>query len=326
VKKTLFAGMLALLPLAANAQSSVTLYGIVDTGIVVEGGGPRGWGVNMSSGIQDVSRWGIRGTEDLGNGYSAIFKLEEGILVNNGQSDTAGAAFSRAAYVGLKGAFGTFTAGLDFTPLYLVLSRLTPFGNAFGGSPGQLMAGEKGGTRAPSQLIYYTPKIGGFSGEFAYGFGNVAGSVGDSQQYGFSLSYDIGDLKLQFGHQQVNNATSTDTSRNDLFTARYDFHYVEGYLGFGISRGLGATNSRDVLVGVSKRFLVTNEIYVAYEHKNDINGHVLNANGLIVDYSYTLSKRTNLYLAGFMLSNRKFTTTKFGSGTRELDMGIRHLF
>jgi predicted porin len=327
VKKILVCGALALSPVAAFAQySAVTMYGIVDTGIVLEGGGPKGWGVNMSSGVQDVSRWGIKGEEALGNGVSAIFKLEDGILVNNGQSDTQNAAFSRVAYVGISSRYGTVTAGLDFTPIYLVLSPLTPFGNAFGGSPGQLMAGEKGGTRAPNQIIYHSPDVYGFKANVAYGLGNVPGSIGDSQQFGFSLSYKIGPATFEWGHQQVNNATSSDSSRNDLITARYNFGFAMAHVGFGISRGMGTNNSRDFLIGLSKRIATVHELYVAYEHKNDLNQHLLNASGLIVDYGYFISKRTNLYLAGFMLSNHRFTTTKFGSGTRELDIGIRHLF
>lgn len=327
MKKAFICGALALCPIAAFAQSSgVTLYGIVDTGVAITGGGSKGWGVNMSSGIQDVSRWGIKGEEDLGNGVSAIFKLEDGILVNNGQTDTAGAAFSRVAYVGFSSPYGTVTAGLDFTPIYLVLSPLTPFGNAFGGSPGQLMAGEKGGTRAPNQIIYHSPDLYGFKANIAYGFGNVAGSIGDSQQFGFSLHYKLGPTVFEWGHQQVNNATSSDSSRNDLFTGRYNFGFATAHVGFGVSRGAGTTNSRDFLIGLSKRVATVHEFYIAYQYKNDLNQHRLNATGLIADYGYWLSKRTNLYVAGFMLSNDRFATTKFGTGTRELDLGIRHLF
>jgi len=327
MKKSLLYGALAFSPIAAFAQSSsVTLYGIVDTGIVFESGGPKGWGVNMSSGVQDVSRWGIKGEEVLGGGYSVIFKLEDGILVNNGQTDTANAAFSRVSYVGISSPYGTVTAGLDFTPIYLVLSPLTPFGNAFGGSPGQLMAGEKGGTRAPNQIIYHSPDFYGFKANVAYGFGNVAGSIGDSQQFGFSLSYRIGPATFEWGHQQVNNSTSTDTSRNDLITGRYDFGFATAHVGFGISRGMGTTNSRDFLIGFSKRVAAVHEFYLAYQHKNDLNQHQFNATGIIADYGYFISKRTNLYVAAFWLSNHRFTTTKFGTGDRELDIGIRHIF
>ncbi|MEA3086390.1 MAG: hypothetical protein QOC89_4087, partial [Paraburkholderia sp.] len=83
---------------------------------------------------------------------------------------------------------------------------------------------------------------------------------------------------------------------------------------------------RDFHVGVSKRWNMANELYVAYEYKNDLNGHAMNVSGLIVNYLYFLSKRTNLYVAGMMLSNIRYTTTKYGSGSRELDFGIRHRF
>jgi len=314
-------------PVVAYAQTtSVQVYGIIDTGITYGKGGPKGSELKMDSGIQDVSRWGIRGQEDLGNGMAAIFKLEEGILTDTGASDKAGAMFSREASVGLISRFGTVIAGLQFTPMYKVLSPLTPFGNAFGGSPGQLMSGEKGGTRAANQIIYKTPEINNFRSEFAYSLGEVAGDWTASRQLGFSLSYGPKNTRIEFAHNQKNDATSTNVQKNELLTGRFDLGYFVTHLGFGVDRGPGNVNDRDLLVGVSKKFLGVHEIYFAYQHKNDLNGHFYNADEQIIDYSYTLSKRTNLYVAANRLSNIRFTTPKFSTGNREFDIGIRHRF
>jgi predicted porin len=325
MKKTILLFTFALGPAAGYAQSSVTLYGTVDTGLVLQSGGPKGWGVGMGSGIQDTNRWGMIGTEDLGNGWKTIFKLEEGYLLNNGQASVAGDAFNRGAYVGLSSPYGTLKAGRDYTPTYYTLGRLTPFGNAFSG-PTVLFAGEKGGTWASNQLIYNTSQLGGFNGALSYGFGNVPGSLSDSQQFGFTLGYNAGNLRLEYSHYQLNNTTATSTSREDLLIARYDFGYATAYFGFGADREPGTADFRDFHVGISKRWNVANELYVAYEYKNDLNGHAMNVSGLIVNYVYSLSKLTNLYVAGMMLSNIRYSTTKNGSGSRELDVGIRHLF
>jgi predicted porin len=325
MKKTVLLFAFTLGPAAVYAQSSVTLYGNIDTGFVLQSGGPKGWGVGMGSGVQDTNRWGLTGTEDLGNGWKTIFKLEEGYLSTTGAASVAGDAFNRGAYVGLSSPYGTVKAGRDYTPTYNTLGELTPFGNAFSG-PSVLFAGEKGGTWASNQLIYDTPQLGGFNGVVTYSPGGAPGSLSDSQQFGYTLGYNVGTLRLEYTHYQLNNTTATDTSREDLLIARYDFGYAIAYFGFGADREPGSADFRDFHVGISKTWDVANVMYVAYEYKNDLDGHAKNVSGLIVNYLYYLSKRTNLYVAGMMLSNTRYSTTKNGSGSRELDVGICHLF
>lgn len=109
------------------AQSSVTLYGIIDVGLVFNNnaGGQKQY--FMSSGNIQGSRWGLRGTEDLGGGLSALFVLENGFSVNNGRLAQGGDEFGRQAYVGLSStSIGTLTLGrqydsiVDFTGAYEV--------------------------------------------------------------------------------------------------------------------------------------------------------------------------------------------------------------
>src|SRR5437868_4896157 len=91
---------------AAQAQSSVTVYGAVDLGLVLERG-PAGSVTKLSSGVEAGSRLGFKGTEDLGGGLSAKFVLEMGISVDNGGLNQGGAAFGRQSLVGLAGGFGS---------------------------------------------------------------------------------------------------------------------------------------------------------------------------------------------------------------------------
>ncbi|HEY4072162.1 MAG TPA: porin [Herbaspirillum sp.] len=318
--------VLSISPLAVHAQSAVTVYGIVDTGLTIGAGGPHGTDIRMSSGVQDVSRWGIIGKEDIGNKMAVIFKLEDGFLSDTGAGDTANTIFSRQSTVGLTGGFGTVNVGLQFTPMYKVLSPLTPFGNAFGGSPGQLMSGEKAGTRAANQVVYDTPDLHSFRGEIAYSLGEVPGDYTANQQLGLSMGYDIGPARIEFAHNQKNDVANINVAKNELLTAKIDLGLFVTHLGFGVNRGPSTTDSRDILVGVSKKFLGVHEIYFAYQHKNDLNNHFFNASEGTIDYTYSLSKRTNLYIAATKLSNIRFTTTKFGTGDREFDFGIRHRF
>lgn len=96
----------------AHAQSSpVTLYGVVDLSLAGFSTQERGTSLNMQSGVQSGSRWGLRGSEDLGNGLRANFQLESGILANNGKSAQGGRLFGRAAWVGVSGGWGDIRLG-----------------------------------------------------------------------------------------------------------------------------------------------------------------------------------------------------------------------
>ena len=110
-----FAG-LAAFATGVHAQSSVTLYGIVDAGVeYVNHASADGGATRLVSGGKNTSRWGLRGVEDLGGGLKAVFQLESGINIANGQFDDGpGAIFDRRATIGLKNRFGQITLGRNF--------------------------------------------------------------------------------------------------------------------------------------------------------------------------------------------------------------------
>jgi len=129
MKKILCATVLATCGVAAHAQSSVTLYGRIDTGVEYQSGVPSGANSSSSrwrveSGDLGTSLWGLKGAEDLGGGYQAVFQLEDGINTADGTSSD-GKAFSRYADVGLSSpSFGTVLLG---NQLWLSNSQLWPF-------------------------------------------------------------------------------------------------------------------------------------------------------------------------------------------------------
>ncbi len=167
--KIRFAGTLmggVLLAANAHAQSSVTLYGVIDEGIdyVNNSGGHSLW--RMRDGTYDGvygSRWGLKGSEDLGGGLSAIFKLEAGFSTENGQSRQGGRLFGRQAYVGLSDTrFGTVTLGRQYDSVVDYLQPVT--------APGQLAgplvhAGDIDNTdnsfRVDNSVKYASPKKAG---------------------------------------------------------------------------------------------------------------------------------------------------------------------
>lgn len=119
-KKLLTAATLAVFASAAHAQSSVTLYGVIDAGISYVNNSKTATGhdnlFKYDDGVAQGSRWGLRGTEDLGNGLKAIFVLENGFNSGNGTLGQGGAMFGRQAYVGLsQNNVGSLTFGRQYS-------------------------------------------------------------------------------------------------------------------------------------------------------------------------------------------------------------------
>ena len=108
----------------ANAQSNVQLYGLLDTGVeYLTHATPQGGTlVRVPTNTATLpSRWGMRGTEDLGNGLQALWTLESGFALNNGTSAQGGRLFGRQSFVGLGGKWGTITIGRQYGMTYLSL-------------------------------------------------------------------------------------------------------------------------------------------------------------------------------------------------------------
>jgi predicted porin len=126
-RQTICWGLLSLAicaPVASQAQSSVTLYGIIDTGIeyVTNNGPTKSSAVRVPSLTASIpSRWGFRGKEDLGGGLSAVFVLESGFAPSQGTLNQGGRLFGRQAYVGLSGRWGTISLGRQYSQIYWAL-------------------------------------------------------------------------------------------------------------------------------------------------------------------------------------------------------------
>ncbi|NOL51124.1 porin [Pelistega suis] len=172
MKKTLLVAALATgFAGVAHAESSVTLYGIVDGGIGFEKQSVKAEGVKVSSsrtvgareGIQNGNRWGLKGTEDLGNGTAAIFQLESGFNLANGKAKQNGGVFSRKAIIGLTGdSWGTFTLGRQFTASDDFVSAIDPFGTGFSQASANSTFGDSVGARKDAVIKYLSPNFDGF--------------------------------------------------------------------------------------------------------------------------------------------------------------------
>lgn len=324
---------LALVPLlaaacaGAGAEQNVTIYGLLDSAIVIERGGPEGRATKLESGVSNGSRIGFRGDEDLGGGLSALFVLESGVLVDTGVSDQDGRLFGRQAFVGLRRhGVGTLTLGRQYTPIYKTLTTVDPFENNFGGAAGQLMAGAKAGTRQNNTVMFTSDKVNGLTAQLAYGFGEAAADASAARQMGGSVMVEAGKLTVRAAFNRTDNATATDRARNALLVAKYDFGPVVAGLGYGTSKGAGTTDSRDLIGALTFPF-GPHAVMATYIRKDDRSAtDAFDAHQYAATYTYKLGKRTLLYASWAKLSNMNFTTTKFGEGDREIDLGMKLVF
>jgi predicted porin len=201
---------------AAQAQSSVTLYGIVDVAIEYTNHAAKdGSATRLVSGSQNTSRFGLRGAEDLGGGLKAVFRLESGIDVANGRlADGPNALFDRRATIGLKSdRFGQVDLGRSFTTTYDFMLPFDPMGysaNYSWATGSSATGGRKDGlfSRA-SNAVKYEGQFGDFKLGALYGFGNAPGSVKASSKYNAGVGYSHGPFAVAATFDHQNGAGDT---------------------------------------------------------------------------------------------------------------------
>ena len=207
MKKTLLAAALVTgFAGVAHAESSVTLYGLVDAGYGYQGVETKHRGAytngkvtkrdfGVHSGVMNGSRWGLKGSEDLGNGTSAIFVLESGFDVNNGRSLQDGRLFGRQAYVGLTGdSWGTFTIGRQYNAGDTFVAPIDPFGTGGGFAASNTIFGDSVSGRYDGVIKYVTPNFSGF-------------------QFGIGLVHDDSETKYKGAANSLLGSDYKETSR-----------------------------------------------------------------------------------------------------------------
>ncbi|AOI91114.1 porin [Burkholderia pseudomultivorans] len=187
---------------AAHAQSSVTLYGIIDEGLLFNNNSGGKHLYSMASGVMQGSRFGLRGTEDLGGGLKAIFTLENGFDVNSGKLGQGSLMFGRQAYVGLSSNFGTVTLGRQYDSVVDFVGPLEA-GDQWGGyiaaHPGDL-DNFNNAYRVNNAIKYTSPTYAGFSFGGLYSLGGIAGQFARNQVWSLGAGYNNGPLVLGVGY------------------------------------------------------------------------------------------------------------------------------
>lgn len=325
---------------AAHAQSSVTLYGTIDEAVTfvhnANAAGKNQWSVgNASNGDLSGSRWGLKGTEDLGGGLKAIFQLENGFNPSTGGLGQGSRLFGRQAYVGLTGdQYGTFTLGRQYDPLVDLVQGITAdnyFGSTFA------TAGDvdnyDNSSRTNNSLKYVSPVFSGFQVEGMYAFGGVAGSTGSGQTWSAAAAYNTGPFSIAAGYFVADNptvdgplrttwaGTSDGTFDGSLINlgyqtaksiniARVAAQYVLGPFTFGA----GYSNSQyksdgQSAFGSTEKFNTGQGFFnyqatpalllgVGYSYTKSTGDTGATYHQVSVGADYNLSKRTDVYLVG----------------------------
>jgi len=299
MKKSLIALAVLATTGAAMAQSSVTLYGRLDASVGSLDTGASS-DTRMFSSNLTTSRWGVMGTEDLGGGLKANFRLETAIDVTDGTST----GFGRASWVGLSGGFGGLTLGkrdsafkdaFDLGNTYNVFDSEFTAGKASTEGAAAVNVGNFT-TRPNNQIRYDSPKFGGFSGSYSYAFDQTAGTESDVQA--FHLRYAGGPLDVALGFQQQNSAAAANDRDYTVLSGLYNFGAFRVSAQYQNAKTASNLKDNDFAIGVSVPFGAFDLSAGIATSETKSNGtKVREGSGFSLGGTYALSKRTRVYAA-----------------------------
>jgi predicted porin len=363
MKKSLIALAVLAAAGAASAQSSVTLFGVVDAAYTY-GNGSVAKVSRLHNSAYNSSRLGFRGTEDLGGGMSASFWLEAGMANDSGagantnannQAQAAalgngqqGLTFNRRSTVSLAGGWGELRLGRDYTPQFWNLTVFDPWGTNGVGTTltltgaatiaGAAAGGTSGPTiRASNSIGYFLPgNLGGFYGQFQYYMGenlqNGAATEDNGTGAGARVGYANGPLNVGLAFSSTNYDTANLGDRRAV--------NVGASYNFGVATLMGQISNDKNDVAKAKGFLLgvsmpmgAGEIRASYSQtKLDTAGDP-RARQVAVGYIHNLSKRTAVYTSIARVNNNAASAvalngsaTAAGEGSTGFDLGIRHAF
>lgn len=338
----------------AHAADGVTIYGTIDAGVRAATNQPTAKGTiaNKDSGTEtsvvsgglQTSRIGFKGSEDLGSGLKAVFQLEAGLNIANGDTDAGGILFNRLSHVGLVKGDHAVYVGREYTTTYRLMSELDPLAFSAPSINPNLQAASLNdlsyyGNNLPGQTdaransaVRYDGKFGRLNGSLQYGFGGAAGDTSARSSYGAQATYDLGTVLIGAGAARMNgdvdnkinvyNVGAKWAYTNNLsLSATYTQQSAEGGLLDGIGRhvtSIGAfyTPSR-VTYGVA-----------FYDTRASGNGASGKQEKLVGLASYNFTKRTSLYGTVDYAHNKDvFVPATTGEASSlGLTVGVNHSF
>jgi len=350
MKKSLIALAVMAASGAAMAQSTVTIWGVVDTSFgSVKANGKTATGVS-TSGLSS-NQLGFRGTEDLGGGLKANFWLEGALTPDNGTG--AGLSFARRSTVALQGAFGEVRLGRDYTPSFWNATVYDPFGtNGVGAANTAGMLAAIGATTTTTgngtnavranNSIGYNNNFGPIAVQAMVAFGENASPVKTGNYQGFRVGYVQGPLSAHYGYGKTEGATDAADTKYSNLGAAYDLG-VARLMGLWLEeKTTGGAKVTGQLLGVTAP-MGAGMIRAAYSRYNVANSSN-DWNKLAIGYVHNLSKRTALYATYARVSNdgaqtasvnvntltlvgaNLFGAAAAGGNSTGYEFGVRHSF
>ena len=340
MKKSLLAlAVLGAFAGAAQAQTSVTIYGSFDAGIrnvdnFDAAGNSR---LTMgSNGTFNSNRIGFRGVEDLGGGMNAHFTLETGFNTGTGALDNANnQLFNRSAFVGLGGAWGSVDLGRQYSVNFKTIGGYDPFTYKY---TGIIPLAANGGLTRLNNDIQYTGAFGPVTVRAEYALGEVAGNTSAGAAAALGASFKTGPFSVGGAYTTRNNAT--DTADQNVWTvggafATGPFRIAGGYsdddrdAGFALA---AAHEIRDAWLGGSFNITPAMALQAGWYHTRTELGTATGRKNLaIIGATYNLSKRTNFYAD---VDHARFRGAYSGvfaapagqSRVTGISVGVNHLF
>jgi len=348
-KKFLALAILAPACTLVQAQSNVQIYGLLDANVeyLTNANPAKNSVTRLNSGGANTSRFGFRGTEDLGDGLKAVFQLEGGIKLDTGASD--GDIFGRQANVGLEGSFGRVVAGRSYSTVYDFILPFDPMGYApqysWATSAGASGNRKDGLLTGVSNMVKYSGEFNGVKLGATYGFGEVAGSTSDNAKYALAAAYASGALRLAAVYSQVNGTGNAAGAYDKTTTTHLAVGYQvadaklnAGYRRFNKTFASGVADQKsDTFWGgvnykTSEAFTLTGVVYYQ-DIKNTTAALDADPIMYVLGGKYAMSKRTDLYLVGAYAKAKGSNTVSlsrddvgYGNSQTGVTAGIQHRF
>ena len=297
---------------------------------------------SLGSGIHTTSRWGLRGSEDLGGGAKALFNLESGLNADTGAPANATKYFDRASWVGLQGGWGTLALGRQTTTLADAISPVDPLAMRFASFNPNIgvtylsqhglgieygSAGANSGSYRLDNSLKYTGRFGGFTARAVWGLGEVASQVSALSSRGVGLAWAADGFVVSCAYQSFNDANKRSLDATTLGAA-YQWGSVRLAANAGHNKAETAagrfTEQRVLSAGATWAVAPLVDLTAAY-YKVDRarTGAADDGYGRLVAFAeYKLSRRTKVYAEldstrwrnGFQGAANKATATGVSAG------------
>ncbi|WP_167760206.1 porin [Paraburkholderia pallida] len=352
----------------AYAQSSITLYGILDEFVgyqSAKSGGKNTSLTTLGNNGELTSRWGIRGSEDLGGGYRTTFDLENGFDPGTGKQQNAYRFFDRQAWVGVAAPYGEIRFGRQNTPMFAWSGNMDAFGAATYGSGFNDFANWL--ARVDNDISYLSPKLGTTQVELHYSVGGQPGTLAGNAVYQAGVQTTLGPVYVAVAYLNAANSTTSNRVQEIMAGGNYDYGWGKIYFGYFRANDVISATTGNALsnpagkydpsvgpvgntpgnwhstysISADYRFNPFLSVGAGYAYIKDSSSLGNDASQMSAIVNYDLSKRTRLYgvvsrlnnykgaqfkMAGASITTGSFLTPDAGQNETGVQIGIRHLF